>query len=57
MALGMMLPGMISGYIQQWLGYTGFFLWVIAAALPVLLVLRYIQYPADFGKKEAPENA
>ena len=24
MALGMMLPGMISGYIQEWLGYKTF---------------------------------
>jgi len=51
MALGMMLPGMISGYIQQWLGYEGFFIWVIIAALPSLILLRFIKYPPDFGKK------
>jgi PAT family beta-lactamase induction signal transducer AmpG len=51
MALGMMLPGMISGYVQQWLGYDGFFIWVVIAALPSLLLLKYIQYPADYGKK------
>lgn len=56
MALGMMLPGMVSGYVQEWLGYPGFFLWVVAAALPALILLRYIEYPADFGKKEASEN-
>tara|TARA_R110000796_G_scaffold252631_1_gene389257 strand:- start:143939 stop:145210 length:1272 start_codon:yes stop_codon:yes gene_type:complete len=56
MALGMMLPGMISGYIQQWLGYDGFFVWVIIAALPALFLLRYIKYPADFGKKETINN-
>jgi PAT family beta-lactamase induction signal transducer AmpG len=52
MALGMMLPGMISGYMQQWLGYGGFFVWVVIAALPVLFLLKYLKYPADFGKKE-----
>lgn len=57
MALGMMLPGMVSGYIQEWLGYQGFFLWVVAAALPALLLLPFIRYPADFGRKEAPEDA
>jgi PAT family beta-lactamase induction signal transducer AmpG len=57
MALGMMLPGMASGFIQQWLGYPGFFLWVLVAALPVLFFLRHIHYPADFGRKERPDNA
>ncbi len=51
MALGMMLPGMLSGFIQQWLGYSGFFVWVVIAALPALFLLKFIEYPADFGKK------
>ncbi len=50
MALGMMLPGLISGYIQEWLGYGGFFVWVVIAAFPAIIMLRYINYPADFGK-------
>jgi PAT family beta-lactamase induction signal transducer AmpG len=56
MALGMMLPGMISGYIQEWLGYGGFFIWVVIAALPSLFLLKFIKYPADYGKKTAPTN-
>ncbi|CAG2535341.1 MFS transporter [Maribacter dokdonensis] len=56
MALGMMLPGMISGYMQQWLGYDGFFVWVVIAALPALLLLKFITYPADFGKKTTVTN-
>jgi len=56
MALGMMVPGMISGFMQEWLGYPGFFLWVVAAALPALILLRFIRYPSDFGKKEISEN-
>lgn len=56
MALGMMLPGMLSGYIQEWLGYDGFFIWVVVAALPAFLVLRYLKYPADYGKKTVESN-
>ncbi len=52
MALGMMIPGMISGYMQEWLGYGGFFVWVVLAALPVFFLLKFITYPADFGKAE-----
>ncbi len=50
MALGMMLPGLISGYMQEWLGYGGFFTWVVIAALPAIVMLKYIKYPPDFGK-------
>lgn len=57
MALGMMLPGMASGYIQQWLGYGGFFIWVVIAALPSLFLLKSIKFPADFGKKTKPSDA
>ncbi|WP_282056580.1 MFS transporter [Maribacter luteus] len=57
MALGMMLPGMISGYIQQWLGYGGFFIWVVIASLPALFLLKFITYPADFGKKTKNTDA
>lgn len=56
MALGMMLPGMVSGYIQQWLGYDGFFVWVVIAALPALFLLKFISYPVDFGKKTTVPN-
>jgi PAT family beta-lactamase induction signal transducer AmpG len=29
MALGMMLPGMAAGWIQEMLGYRGFFVWIM----------------------------
>lgn len=34
MALGMMLPGMWSGWLQQQLGYLDFFVWCCVATLP-----------------------
>ncbi|WP_057938773.1 MFS transporter [Algoriphagus resistens] len=51
MAMGMMFPGMISGYIQEWLGYTGFFIWVGIAMIPALAIAASVKYPKEFGKK------
>jgi len=51
MAMGMMLPGMLSGYIQEWLGYTGFFIWVGLAMIPALAIAASVKYPKEFGKK------
>jgi PAT family beta-lactamase induction signal transducer AmpG len=51
MALGMMLPGMLSGYIQDYLGYGNFFIWVLCATVPGLILSQYLDYPKDFGKK------
>src|SRR5690606_19387559 len=38
MALGMMIPGMFSGWLQEILGYKNFFVWVIIATIPSFLV-------------------
>lgn len=42
MALGMMLPGLVSGYIQQALGYRLFFVVVFLLAIPGMLTLFFI---------------
>jgi len=51
MALGMMLPGMLSGFIQKYLGYQNFFVWVFLATIPGLILSRFLTFPKDFGKK------
>ena len=51
MGLGMMLPGMISGYLQKYLGYPKFFLWCLLAGIPALFLIKYLDIPEDFGKK------
>jgi PAT family beta-lactamase induction signal transducer AmpG len=51
MALGMMLPGMASGFIQEYLGYGNFFIWVFCATLPGLILSQFLINPAEFGKK------
>jgi len=52
MALGMMLPGMISGFIQEFLGYKYFFIWVVIAAMPGIFIIRFLQFPKNYGKNE-----
>ena len=50
MALSMMLPGMVAGYLQEWLGYTGFFWMVMASCLATLAVtvsVRRLLRPDD----------
>ncbi|OWY67088.1 MFS transporter [cyanobacterium TDX16] len=42
MALGMMLPGFISGYLQQVLGYPMFFILVCLLAIPGISTLYFI---------------
>jgi PAT family beta-lactamase induction signal transducer AmpG len=49
--MGMMLPGMLSGYVQQWLGYPGFFVWVVIATIPGFVMAYVVKYPREFGKK------
>jgi PAT family beta-lactamase induction signal transducer AmpG len=44
MQLGFVLFKMISGDIQQALGYRHFFLWVLVAALPVLILSRFMRF-------------
>ena len=51
MALGMMLPGMLSGMIQEMLGYKGFFLWVVLSTIPGFIVALLVKIDPEFGKK------
>jgi PAT family beta-lactamase induction signal transducer AmpG len=51
MALGMMLPGRWSGWLQEHLGYQHFFVWVILATIPSFLVALKIPLDAEFGKR------
>ncbi len=56
MALGMMIPGMFSGWLQEAIGYQYFFVWVLAATIPSFLCTFLIPLDADFGKKEYQET-
>jgi PAT family beta-lactamase induction signal transducer AmpG len=52
MALGMMIPGMFSGWLQELIGYQTFFIWVLVATIPSFIVTLLIPLDASFGKKE-----
>lgn len=53
MALSMMLPGLIAGYVQEWLGYTNFFIFVMVCCLVTVAVTLKVRSVVDpeFGKK------
>lgn len=54
MALGMMLPGMISGWIQEIIGYNNFFIWVVICTIPGFIIIRFLKIDKQFGiKKES----
>src|SRR2546421_3763319 len=53
MALGMMIPGMWSGWLQEIIGYQHFFVWVMLATIPGFLVVLLIPLDAQFGRKSA----
>jgi MFS transporter, PAT family, beta-lactamase induction signal transducer AmpG len=52
MALGMMLPGMFSGALQEIIGYRHFFIWVMMSTIPGFIVAALVKIPAGFGKKQ-----
>ncbi|MDP3583089.1 MAG: MFS transporter [Ignavibacteria bacterium] len=56
MALGMMIPGMLSGIIQEAIGYKFFFIWVLVAAIPGFILAKYIPLEYQFGKKKLTEK-
>ena len=52
MALGMMLPGMISGSMKELLGYQHFFIYVIICSIPGLIAIKFLKIDAAFGIKK-----
>ncbi|PAW66164.1 MAG: MFS transporter [Opitutia bacterium Tous-C1TDCM] len=52
MALGMMIPGMFTGWIQELVGYRHFFVWVIIATIPSFIVTALIRPDPNFAKKQ-----
>ncbi|MDO4526350.1 MAG: MFS transporter [Bacteroidales bacterium] len=51
MALGMMIPGMIAGYMQETLGYTNFFVWVCICTIPPFFIAPLLKIDKEFGVK------
>lgn len=56
MALGMMLPGMAAGWLQELIGYKHFFYWVMICCAATIAVCAFIKIDPNYGKKDANEN-
>ncbi len=52
MALGMMLPGMAAGWLQEQLGYEHFFIWVMICCVGTLVVTAFLKVDPNFAKKQ-----
>ena len=50
MALGMMLPGLPAGWIQDHVGYVPFFVWVCLATIPSFVATALIRVDAAYGR-------
>ena len=51
MALSMMLPGMVAGYLQEAVGYTNFFIFVMICCLVTVFVTMMVKVDPEYGKK------
>ena len=51
MALSMMIPGMFAGYLQESLGYTSFFGFVMICCLVTVSVTFLVKVDPEYGKK------
>jgi PAT family beta-lactamase induction signal transducer AmpG len=51
MALGMMIPGMFSGWLQELIGYQHFFVWVMLCMIPGMIPVFFVRIRPDFGIK------
>lgn len=53
MALGMMLPGMFAGWMQEMLGYNHFFIWVMLCSIVPIVAVALLKIDPNYGKKES----
>jgi len=51
MALGMMIPGMAAGWLQETMGYQIFFIWIMVCTLATFGVTALLKIDPEFGKK------
>lgn len=56
MALGMMLPGMAAGWIQDHIGYQSFFVFIMICTIPTLLLIPFMKVDKEFGKSKKTEG-
>lgn len=52
MALGMMLPGMAAGWLQETIGYRHFFIWTMICCAATIGICAFLKIDPNFGKKQ-----
>lgn len=52
MALGMMLPGMAAGWLQETIGYRHFFIWTMICCVATIAVCAFVKVEPGFGLKK-----
>src|SRR3712207_9498252 len=58
MALSMMLPGMVAGYLQEWLGYEQFFWMAMVCCIATVVVTVFVRgkIDEDYGRKSVTRS-
>lgn len=54
--LGLLLPGMFSGWLKDAVGYRTFFIIVMACCVITFVVTAFLKIDPEFGKKDATAN-
>ncbi len=52
MALGMMIPGMFAGWMQELLGYNHFFVWVMICSIIPIIAVSLLKVDPSYGKSK-----
>lgn len=52
MALGMMLPGMAAGWLQECIGYRHFFIWTMICCAATIGICAFLKIDPAFGRKQ-----
>jgi PAT family beta-lactamase induction signal transducer AmpG len=42
---------MVSGWLQELIGYQHFFIWVLICAIPSMILVPFLKIDPNFGKK------
>ncbi|NDW12519.1 MFS transporter [Bacteroides sp. 214] len=56
MALGMMIPGMFAGWLQELLGYNHFFIWVMICSIIPIIAVALLKIDPNYGKTKEEQE-
>ena len=56
MALGMMIPGMFAGWLQELLGYNHFFVWVMICCIVPIIAVMLLKIDPNYGKSDKDKD-